>query len=88
MEEKNYFEHKNKVIETDNRFKYVMAITLDPRTNYREGIVRCIINREGDIHIKGYLDRSELYKIKGDSLESFKIGEPLNIKNEKEIIRN
>lgn len=86
MEEKNYFEHENKVIETDNRFKHVMAITLDPRTNYKEGVVRCITSREGNVHIKGYLDRSELYKIKGDSLESFKIGERLNIKNEKEII--
>jgi hypothetical protein len=86
MEEKYYFEHKGKVIETDKRFKHVMAITLDPRTNYREGIVRCIVNREGDIHVKGYTDRSELYKIKGDSLESFKITEHLKIKNEKEIL--
>lgn len=84
--EKYYIEHEGKVIETDNRFKYVMAITLDPRTNYKEGITRCITNREGDVQIKGYSDRSELYKISGDSLESFKISERLNIKNEKEII--
>lgn len=83
---KNYIEQDWKVIETDNRFKHVMALTLDPRSNYKEGIIRCITNREGDVQIKGYLDRSELYKISGDSLESFKIGDRLNIKNEKEII--
>ncbi len=86
MEEKKYFEHKGKVIEIDNRFKHVMAITLDPRTDYKEGIIRCITSREGDLQIKGSVDRSELYKIKGDSLESFKITERLNIKNKKEIL--
>ncbi|MFA6353946.1 MAG: hypothetical protein WCW93_03360 [Candidatus Paceibacterota bacterium] len=86
MKEKNYIEHAGKVIEKDNRFKHVMAITLNPRSNFKDGIVRCVISREGDLEIKGYIDRSELYKIKGDSLESFKIGERLNIKNEKEII--
>ena len=83
---KYYIEHEGKIIETDNRFKHVMAITLDPRTNYKEGIIRCITNREGDVQIKGYSDRSELYKISGGSLELFKIGERLNIKNEKEIL--
>ncbi len=63
-----------------------MAITLDPRVNYREGTLRCITSREGDIAIKGSVDRSELHKIKGDSLEHFEIGERLIIKNEKEII--
>jgi hypothetical protein len=83
---KNYIQHQGKVIETDNRFKHMMAITLDPRTNYKEGIIRCITNREGDVQIKGYCDRSELYKISGDSLKLFKIGKRLNIKNEKEIL--
>ena len=36
--------------------------------------------------IKGYIDRSELYKIKGNSLESFVIGKHLNINNETEIL--
>ena len=62
-----------------------MAITLNPR-NYKEGVIRCITSREGNVEIKGYVDRSELYKIKGNSLESFVIGEQLNIKNEKEIL--
>ena len=82
----NYFEHKTKTVEADNNFKHVMAITLDPRTHYKEGIIRCIISREGDLETKGYVDRSELHIITGDSLEQFKIGEKLNIKNEDKII--
>ena len=84
--EKGYIQHQGKVINAEGRFKHVMAITLDPRTNYKQGIARCITSREGDVTVKGYVDRSELYKISGDSLEYFKIGERLNIKGEKEIL--
>lgn len=81
-----YTEHEGKVINTDGKFKHVMAIALDSRTGFKDGIIRCITSRTGDVQIKGYIDRSELYKINGDSLENFKIGERLNIKNELEII--
>src|ERR1039457_3842369 len=63
-----------------------MAIALDPKKNYKEGILRCITSREGNVQIKGYVDRSELHKINGNSLESFIIGNQLNIKNKKEIL--
>lgn len=85
--EKLYIQHEGKIINTDDKFSHVMAITLNPRTNNKEGVVRCITSREGDIQTKGYIDRSELYKIKGDSLGSFEIGEKLNIKNEEKIIK-
>lgn len=84
--EKLYTQQEGKIVETNNQFKHVMAITLNPKTNYKDGIVRCITSREGDVHIKGYTDRSELYLLKGESLESFKITNRLNIKNEKEIL--
>ena len=58
-----------------------MSIALDPTTGYKEGLVRCITGREGDVEISGYIDRSEFYTIKGDSLEHFIIGERLKIKN-------
>ncbi len=87
MEEtKAHIEHPSKVIELGNRYSHVMAITLDPTTNFKRGIIRCITSREGDVEIKGYTDRSELHTIEGDSLECFKIGEKLQIKNEKEIL--
>jgi hypothetical protein len=83
---KLYIQHEGKVVEAGDRFEHVMAITLDSRTNYREGIVRCILNREGDVTVSGYVDRSALYKAKGISLEHFDIGEKIIIKNQKEII--
>lgn len=73
-------------METGNRFKHVMAIALDPITNYKEGIIRCITSREGSVQIKGYVDRSELFRVKGDSLESYTIEAPLYIKNKKQIL--
>ena len=84
--EKPYIEHEGKVINTNNKFTHVMAIALDSRTEYKEGVIRCITSREGDVTVSGYIDRSELHKIKGTSLENFEIGEKPNIKNETEVI--
>ncbi|MEI6057909.1 MAG: hypothetical protein WCQ60_02975, partial [bacterium] len=83
---KVYFEHNDKVVSADGQFAHVMAIALDPRANYREGVIRCITSREGDVRVKGYVDRSELHLTKGDSLEKFTVGAKLDIKNEVEII--
>jgi len=85
---KFYIEHTGKVVEAGSRFEHVMAIALDPRTNYREGIVRCILSREGDVSVSGYIDRSALYKVKGDSLKHFTISEKIIIKNQEKIIKN
>ena len=81
-----YIEHESRVVNADNQFKHVMAIALDPRTDYKEGVIRCITSRSGDLAFKGNLDRSELHKVSGNSLEDFKIGEKLQIKNEREFI--
>ncbi|MFA6076553.1 MAG: hypothetical protein WC735_00585 [Candidatus Paceibacterota bacterium] len=84
--QKLYTQHEGKVVETNSKFKHVMAITLDPKTHYRNGVIRCIRSREGDVEVKGYVDRSELYKIKGNSLEHFELDRKLEIKNEEKII--
>ncbi len=83
---KLYTEHKGKVIETDKRYTHVMAIALDPSSGYKRGIVRCITSREGDVEVSGYVDRSEIHHIFGDSLERFTIGEKVSFKNEEAII--
>lgn len=83
---KLYTQHNGKVVNTNKQFTHVMAIALDPRTQYQEGVIRCITSREGDVTVSGYIDRSELHKATGNSLESFEIGEKLNIKNEADII--
>ena len=81
-----YLEHTCRAVE-DKRFSHMMAITLDPSSGFKEGIIRCITSREGDVEIKGYVDRSQLYTVSGDSLEHFIVGERLQIKNEDEILK-
>ncbi|MFZ1075441.1 MAG: hypothetical protein WAN50_03650 [Minisyncoccia bacterium] len=81
-----YRQHEGRVIGGDARFKYFMAVTLDPRTNNRSGIVRCIMSRDGDVAVEGYVDRSELHRIDGESLEQFAVGDEIVIRNSSEII--
>lgn len=88
MNNKIYTEHAGKVAEAGKRFEHVMAITLDPRSNYKDGVIRSILSREGDIFVSGSLDRSALYKIKGNDLEHFDIGEKLILKNQEEILNS
>jgi len=83
---KNYIEHHGKVIETGGHFSHVMALSLNPRAHYKDGIIRCIISREGSVDVAGYIDRSELRMVTGNSLEHFVIGERIKMRNEDEII--
>jgi hypothetical protein len=85
MNPKAYTQHAGKAVD-DHRFSHMMAIALDPKSNYKRGVIRCITSREGNVHEAGYIDRSELYTVEGESLEKFTVGERLQIKNEKEIV--
>lgn len=84
---KKYLEHRGKVVEAGKRFEHVMAITLDPRTKYTQGVLRCIVSRRGQVGSGGQIDRSVLHKVKGTSLNYFEIGEKLHIKNQDKIIK-
>ena len=84
MNEKAYIQG-GKVIEANEQFKHVMAITLNPKSNYKEGVLRCITSRSGDLSFSGNIDRSELHKISGESLGKFIISEKLNLRNEDKI---
>lgn len=86
-EKKAYIEHAGKVVQQDKQFEHMMAITLDPRNDYRTGVIRCIKSRDGDVGTYGFIDRSVLHKISGDSLESFHIGERIILHHEKEITK-
>jgi len=76
-----------KVVEADSRFKHVMSISLNPDSNYKEGVIRCITSRSGDLAIKGGIDRSELHKIIQSESGKFVIGERLSLKNEDEMVK-
>jgi hypothetical protein len=82
-----YVEGKSKAVKTDKRFEHVMAISLDPRTKYKEGVVRCITSREGSEGFGGQIDRSVLHKVAGKSLKKFEIKEKLNIKNQAKVLK-
>lgn len=88
MNNQVYIEHSGKVAEAGERFEHVMAITLDPRSNYKTGVIRSILSREGDIFVSDSLDRSALYKISGNDLEHFDIGEKLFLKNQEEVLNS
>jgi hypothetical protein len=83
---KGYFEHPGRAVEAGGKYEHVMALSLDPSSDYKEGVLRCIKSREGDIVTSGYIDRSVLHKISGSSLEYFFIGDELVIKNQEKII--
>lgn len=83
---KPYVQHKGRVVDTNSLFTHVMAIALDPRTGYEEGVVRCITSREGDVTVSGYIDRSEIHRIKRASSEKFEIGDKLVIRSEEDVI--
>lgn len=86
MEKQKYIQHSGKVAEAGERFEHVMAITLDPRSNYKTGVIRSILSRTGDLFVSGSLDISALYKVRGESLEHFDIGEKLVLNNQDEIL--
>lgn len=81
-----YREHTGKVIEAGGTTKHLMALTLDPSSDYKRGVVRCVTSRTGDPGVKGNIDRSELCLVFGDSLEHFSLGEKLNIGNADAVI--
>lgn len=87
MKQEAFIEHPNRAVE-DKRFSHMMAITLDPNSGYKKGIIRCITSREGSLIKKDERnrDRSELHFITGDSLEQFTLGDRLNLLNEQEIV--
>ncbi|MFA6552062.1 MAG: hypothetical protein WCT19_01005 [Candidatus Paceibacterota bacterium] len=86
--EKFYKQHAGKAVVTDERFKLIMAIALDPTADYKNGVIRCITSRSGEIGIKGNLDRSVLHFVKKNQAGIFEIGEQMYIKNGKDIIDN
>ncbi|MFA5745028.1 MAG: hypothetical protein WC887_02335 [Candidatus Paceibacterota bacterium] len=85
MRQDAYTEHSGKAVE-DKRFSHMMAITLNPNSGYKEGIIRCVTSREGDLEIKGYVDRSELRLVSETVPNHFSLGNPLTITGENEIV--
>jgi hypothetical protein len=74
------------VIKAEGKYKHVMAITLDARSGYSEGVLRCIKSREGDVDTSGFIDRSILSKVRGNYPDHFEILGAIEIGNQEEVI--
>lgn len=81
-----YIEHEGKAVKPDNRFKHVMAIALDPRSQFTKGIIRCITSREGNVQEHGYVDKSVLHLIERDDHGIFHIDDELIIEGTEALI--
>jgi hypothetical protein len=57
---KIYKQHREIVVD-EGKIKHVMALLLNP-VDLKEGVVRCIVSLKGNIGIKGFTDRSVLYR--------------------------
>jgi hypothetical protein len=79
-------EHQGKVLE-DSRYKHVMALSLDEKSGYKQGLIRCIASRSGDVEEYGYIDRSILHHVSLDATGKFVVGEKLNIKGAESFLR-
>jgi len=80
-------QHPGKVIE-DSRFLHTMALSLNPQ-NHDEGVIRCILDRQGDLVGGSLIDTSQLYKVKStNGLERFAITDPLVIKGLEEVVNS
>ncbi len=85
-EQNAYIKHKGRIVEKGD-FEHVFSLTLDP-TDQRQGLLRCITSREGDLTVKGYRDRSVLHKVRSiDGLEKYEIAEPLEIKGSDDLMK-
>jgi hypothetical protein len=81
-----FIQHPGKAIDPDARFAHVMAITLDPTSDFKRGTLRCITSREGEVDISGYIDRSVLHHVHQTGPQEFAIGERLEIKNQDSLV--
>jgi len=83
--EQCYIPTSERAIGDDSRFEHVMALALDSESQNREGVIRCIVAREGNVAVSGYIDRSALYSIKAKG-SHYEIEEELHFNNENKRI--
>jgi hypothetical protein len=84
--QKAVIENKGKVLE-DARYKHMMALSLDEKSGYKQGVIRCIESRSGDVEESGYIDRSVLHNVSQNSDGNFIVGERLKIAGEEDFLR-
>jgi hypothetical protein len=84
--QKAVVEHKGKVLE-DARYKHMMALSLDEKSGYKQGLIRCIESRVGDVEQAGYIDRSVLHYVSANDSGKFIVGEKLEMAGEADFLK-
>lgn len=82
-----YIQKEGRALQADGEFKHIMAVALNPASNYTEGVVRCIVSREGDVEKHGYIDRSELRRVTRDGSGNFTVHDRVLIKDEELVVQ-
>jgi hypothetical protein len=77
---------KDPVIHIDERFVHLMALATNPE-NRNEGVIRCILSRKGDVAVRGFEDRSQIYHISSSVPFHFNILEPLKLKGSDDLMK-
>ena len=81
-------QHFGKVAKV-TKFEHMMALSLNPKTNYSDGVIRCITSRQGKLSVAGYIDKSEIYLVKEiKKFENYKVTKKLNIKGTEKLIKH
>jgi hypothetical protein len=75
-----------RAVDTQGRFKHVMALALNPLTSFEDGVIRCITDREGSVDVSGFVDHSELHVVTKRGEYQYEIGERLSVQNEDSVI--
>jgi hypothetical protein len=76
------------VIEATGACRHIMALHLDPRGSSKRGIIRCIVNRTGDVTIPGFIDTSRVNRVEMDSAYDATLGPELEIENDCAVVED
>jgi hypothetical protein len=74
------------VIRAGGTCEHIMALHLDPRGAGDVGVIRCIVDRTGDVGVSGYIDRSQIHTVEMSSFCQAHQGPELDIANTDAVV--
>jgi len=77
---------QNPVVEAGSLYEHTMALHFDPEDDGIPGVIRCIVNRTGNVHVAGFVDRSQLHVVEMESQYEATIGPELDVSGTEEVV--
>jgi len=74
------------VIRAHKSCDHIMALHLDPQSNYSLGVIRCIVNRTGSVDTAGFIDKSQIHTVEMESLYEAERGPELHIRGTEDVV--